>query len=144
VTRSKRRKAGAWPQPLPHDPELLFRAGILYREIGIWLRGAELPHLLHGRESGHIDSLDVSKSRLQGTTTWRCSTRTWEGLPRRSSMERAALTEQPALHPLPAGTGGTGRCGRETIETIPRVGGKTGRRSAPEEGGAAAAKNCHP
>jgi glycosyltransferase involved in cell wall biosynthesis len=45
----------------PHDPELLFRAGIVYREAGE-LRQAEESYvkLLTNREVGHIDSLDVS------------------------------------------------------------------------------------
>lgn len=45
----------------PHDPELLFRAGGIYREL------KELPRserayrtLLQTRESGHVDSLDVT------------------------------------------------------------------------------------
>ena len=45
----------------PQDPELLFRAGILYRELGN-LPAAEMSYLnlLNARETGHIDSLDVS------------------------------------------------------------------------------------
>jgi glycosyltransferase involved in cell wall biosynthesis len=45
----------------PHDPELLFRAGIVYRELGE-LQSAEQSYLklLTAREVGHIDSLDVS------------------------------------------------------------------------------------
>jgi glycosyltransferase involved in cell wall biosynthesis len=45
----------------PNDPELLFRAGIIYREIGD-LASAERSYLklLTQREVGHLDSLDVS------------------------------------------------------------------------------------
>ena len=45
----------------PQDPELLFRAGIVYREVGD-LSAAEASYvrLLTEREVGHIDSLDVS------------------------------------------------------------------------------------
>ncbi len=45
----------------PHDPELLFRAGIIYRELGD-LKAAEHSYLklLTAREVGHIDSLDIS------------------------------------------------------------------------------------
>jgi glycosyltransferase involved in cell wall biosynthesis/protein-L-isoaspartate O-methyltransferase len=45
----------------PHDPELLFRAGIIYRETGNLERAAaSYEKLLKKREVGHIDSLDVS------------------------------------------------------------------------------------
>lgn len=45
----------------PHDPELLFRAGIIYRESGE-LEKARQSYLtlLSAREVGHIDSLDVT------------------------------------------------------------------------------------
>jgi glycosyltransferase involved in cell wall biosynthesis/tetratricopeptide (TPR) repeat protein len=45
----------------PKDPELLFRAGIIYREVGD-LAKAEQSYLklLNEREVGHIDSLDVT------------------------------------------------------------------------------------
>jgi|GEM_PF-1535481 len=45
----------------PHDPELLFRAGIIYREAGN-LEAAEQSYLklLTAREVGHIDSIDVT------------------------------------------------------------------------------------
>jgi tetratricopeptide (TPR) repeat protein len=45
----------------PHDPELLFRAGIINRDIGD-LPAAEASYLklLTNREVGHIDSLDVT------------------------------------------------------------------------------------
>lgn len=45
----------------PRDPELLFRAGIIYRECGD-LRASEQCYLtlIGSREQGHIDSLDVT------------------------------------------------------------------------------------
>jgi tetratricopeptide (TPR) repeat protein len=45
----------------PHDPELLFRAGIIYEKSGD-LNKSEQAYLtlLTNRETGHIDSLDVS------------------------------------------------------------------------------------
>lgn len=45
----------------PRDPELLFRAGVVFREAGD-LPAAERSYLtlLTAREAGHIDSLDVS------------------------------------------------------------------------------------
>jgi tetratricopeptide (TPR) repeat protein len=45
----------------PQDPELLFRAGIIYRETGELERAASsYLKLLGERETGHIDSLDVT------------------------------------------------------------------------------------
>jgi glycosyltransferase involved in cell wall biosynthesis/tetratricopeptide (TPR) repeat protein len=45
----------------PRDPELLFRAGILYKDLGDFPRAEQCYlTLLHGRETGHIDSLDVT------------------------------------------------------------------------------------
>lgn len=45
----------------PKDPELLFRAGIIYREIGDLNKAEEsYVKLLTDREVGHIDSLDVT------------------------------------------------------------------------------------
>jgi Flp pilus assembly protein TadD len=57
--------AVAWVQRgltlFPRDPELLFRAGIIFREAGD-LNGAAVHYnwLLTEREVGHIDSIDVS------------------------------------------------------------------------------------
>ena len=43
------------------DPELLFRSGIIYRECGEFDRAIQnYRTLLTSRETGHIDSLDVS------------------------------------------------------------------------------------
>jgi glycosyltransferase involved in cell wall biosynthesis len=45
----------------PRDPELLFRAGIIYREVGdLPLAERSYLTLLREPETGHIDSLDVS------------------------------------------------------------------------------------
>lgn len=51
----------------PKDPELLFRAGNLYRELGD-LQAAERSYvaLLTARETGHLDSLDVSMAGFKG------------------------------------------------------------------------------
>ena len=50
----------------PRDPELLFRAGIIHRELGD-LTSAERCYvtLLTARETGHIDSLDVSMTTFK-------------------------------------------------------------------------------
>jgi glycosyltransferase involved in cell wall biosynthesis len=50
----------------PRDPELLFRGGIVYREIKD-LNAAERCYvtLLNGRETGHIDSLDISMTSFK-------------------------------------------------------------------------------
>jgi glycosyltransferase involved in cell wall biosynthesis len=56
-----RRWAEAGLALYPRDPELLFRAGIIHRELGD-LEKAEQSYLLllTARETGHVDSLDVT------------------------------------------------------------------------------------
>ena len=53
-------------QLYPRDPELLFRAGIIYHALGeLALAESAYRRLLTERESGHIDSLDVSMTSFK-------------------------------------------------------------------------------
>ncbi len=90
----------------PHDPELLFRAGILYRELGE-LEAAEKSylHLLNHRESGHIDSLDVSMTTYKAHHNLALLFLDMGRLPEAEAQWKAGLTYSPDFSPSLQGLG---------------------------------------
>jgi glycosyltransferase involved in cell wall biosynthesis/tetratricopeptide (TPR) repeat protein len=84
----------------PHDPELLFRAGIIYREAGN-LATAERAYvtLLANREVGHIDSLDVTMTGFKAHHNLALIYRDMGRLHEAEARFRAALTDNPEFLP---------------------------------------------
>ena len=85
---------------MPRDPELLFRAGTIYRTLGK-LDTAEHCYrlLLIGRETGHIDSLDTS---MTGFKAYHNLALLYQDMGRLSEAEaqwRAAVTDNPQFVP---------------------------------------------
>lgn len=90
----------------PRDPELLFRAGVVFREAGD-LAAAERSYLtlLTARESGHIDSLDVS---ITGFKAHHNLALVYQDLGRWEDAEaqwRAAVEQEPGFVPSWVGLG---------------------------------------
>jgi tetratricopeptide (TPR) repeat protein len=92
----------------PHDPELLFRAGIIYRELGN-LPAAEmcLLNLLHHPETGHIDSIDVSMRGYKAHHNLALIYRDLGRLPDAEAHWKAAVSEHPSFVPSWMGLGQT-------------------------------------
>jgi glycosyltransferase involved in cell wall biosynthesis len=84
----------------PQDPELNFRGGILYRELGN-LAAAELCYkvVLGGRERGHIDSLDVSMTGYKAHHNLGLLYRDMNRLPEAETEWRRAVEENPGFIP---------------------------------------------
>jgi len=84
----------------PRDPELLFRAGIIYREVGD-LSAAERSYLmlLNEPERGHIDSLDVSMMTYKGRHNLALIYQDMGRLQDAEAQWRAALNENPGFAP---------------------------------------------
>src|ERR1700722_3963540 len=90
----------------PNDPELLFRAGNLYRELGdpaaaerFYLR------LLHSRESGHIDSLDVTMTTYKAHHNLALIYQDMGRFAEAENHWRAALADNAAFGPSWQGLG---------------------------------------
>jgi tetratricopeptide (TPR) repeat protein len=90
----------------PHDPELLFRAGAIYREDGD-LMAAEKSYLtlLTHREVGHIDSLDVTMAGFKAHHNLALIYQEMGRLPEAEAQWRAALADQPDFAPSWLGLG---------------------------------------
>ena len=90
----------------PHDPELLFRAGIVYREAGD-LIAAERSYrtLLTEREVGHIDSLDVTMTGYKAHHNLALIYQDMGRLAEAEAAWRAAVTDNPAFVPSWLGLG---------------------------------------
>ena len=84
----------------PQDPELNFRGGILYRELGN-LAAAELCYkvVLGGRETGHIDSLDVSMTGYKAHHNLGLLYQEMGRLGEAEAEWRRAVTENPNFLP---------------------------------------------
>ena len=84
----------------PRDPELLFRAGIIYREAGD-LAAAEqsLLRLMNDREQGHIDSLDVSMTGFKAHHNLALIYRDMGRFADAECEFRAAVALQPSFTP---------------------------------------------
>jgi len=91
-------------QLFPHDPELLFRAGIVYREAGK-LPQAEHSYikLLTHRETGHIDSLDVTMTGFKAHHNLALIYQDMGRLPEAEAQFRSALNANPGFGPSQAG-----------------------------------------
>lgn len=90
----------------PRDPELLFRAGILYRDLGD-LAAAERAYvtLLTEREVGHLDSLDVTMVGFKAHHNLALIYRDRGRLAEAEQAWRAALAHQPDFVPSWLGLG---------------------------------------
>ena len=84
----------------PSDPELLFRAGIIYREVGD-LAAAEASYvkLLTAREVGHIDSLDVSMTGFKAHHNLALIYQDQEKWAEAEVQWRAAIEKEPGFEP---------------------------------------------
>ena len=84
----------------PADPELLFRAGVIYQEIGN-LPAAEhcLLQLISGSETGHIDSLDVSMRGYKAHHNLAVIYQMQERYPEAEAQWRAALADNATFTP---------------------------------------------
>lgn len=84
----------------PHDPELLFRAGIIYREADN-LEAAEQSYLklLTAREVGHIDSLDVSMTSFKAHHNLALTYMDMERFEEAEAQWQAALRDNPTFVP---------------------------------------------
>jgi glycosyltransferase involved in cell wall biosynthesis len=84
----------------PRDPELLFRAGIIFREAGD-LNGAAVHYnwLLTEREVGHIDSIDVSMTTYKAHHNLAIVLQDMGCLAEAKQNFEAALRYQPDFEP---------------------------------------------
>ncbi len=84
----------------PHDPELLFRAGVILREAGE-LPAAEQAYLrlLTAREAGHIDSLDVTMTGFKAHHNLALVYRDMDRLDRAEAHFREAVRDRPNFAP---------------------------------------------
>ena len=84
----------------PRDPELLFRAGIVYREAGD-LAAAERSYvtLLTEPETGHIDSLDVSMTGFKAHHNLALIYQDMGRLEEAAAHWRAAVEAEPGFVP---------------------------------------------
>jgi tetratricopeptide (TPR) repeat protein len=84
----------------PHDPELLFRAGIVYRETGnLSLAEQSYLKLLTNREVGHIDSLDVSMTGFKAHHNLALIYQDMGRWPEAEAQFRAAVHDNPRFAP---------------------------------------------
>ena len=90
----------------PYDPELLFRAGIIYRELGDFA-AAERSYLtlLTRREVGHIDSLDVSMTGFKAQHNLALIYQDMGRYAEAEAQWRAALAQHPTFVPSWMGLG---------------------------------------
>jgi tetratricopeptide (TPR) repeat protein len=84
----------------PHDPELLFRAGVIYRDAGDF-GATEQSYLtlLSNRDVGHIDSLDVTMTGYKAHHNLALLYQDMGRLPEAERAWRAALTDHPRFTP---------------------------------------------
>ena len=84
----------------PQDPELLFRAGIIYREVGDLVAAeASYVKLLTAREVGHIDSLDVSMTGFKAHHNLALIYQDQGKWTEAEAQWRAALEQEPNFAP---------------------------------------------
>jgi glycosyltransferase involved in cell wall biosynthesis len=90
----------------PHDPELLFRSGIIYRDLGD-LAAAERSYLtlLTAREVGHIDSLDVTMTGYKAHHNLALIYQDIGRLAEAEAAFQAAVADAPAFVPSWLGLG---------------------------------------
>ncbi|MEI7742751.1 MAG: glycosyltransferase [Chloroflexota bacterium] len=92
----------------PRDPELLFRAGAVYRVVGELGKAEEAYRLLlTGREVGHIDSLDVTMTGYKARHNLALVLQDMGRLGDAEGEFRAALAEHPEFAPSLLGLGET-------------------------------------
>ncbi len=94
----------------PHDPELLFRAGAIYRELGDLERAAHsYVTLLTHREQGHVDSLDVTMTGFKAHHNLALIYQDMDRLEDAEGHFRQAVTLEPNFVPSLAGLAETYR-----------------------------------
>jgi glycosyltransferase involved in cell wall biosynthesis len=90
----------------PNDPELLFRAGIIYRELGnLPVAERNYLRLLNSRESGHIDSLDVSMTTYKAHHNLALIYQDMNQVKEAEEQWQAALAHSPDFAPSLLGLG---------------------------------------
>lgn len=90
----------------PNDPELLFRAGNLYRELGDFAAAENFYlKLFHSRESGHIDSLDVTMTSYKAHHNLALIYQDMNKLAESEQHWRAAVQISPSFAPSWQGLG---------------------------------------
>ncbi len=84
----------------PRDPELLFRAGAVYRTLGD-MAAAERSYLqlMNARETGHIDSLDVSMTGFKAHHNLALLYQDMQRWPEAETQWRGALQHNPEFVP---------------------------------------------
>src|SRR6185437_5053401 len=90
----------------PHDPELLFRGGIIYRECGDLPRAEEsYLKLFTNRATGHIDSIDVTMTTYKARHNLALIYQDMGKLADAEAQFREALKHQPGFVPSWMGLG---------------------------------------
>lgn len=90
----------------PSDPELLFRAGNLYRDLGDFAAAERFyMRLLNSREFGHIDSLDVTMTTYKLKHNLALTLQDMNRYAEAEAQWRSALADNPTFAPSWHGLG---------------------------------------